>query len=715
MNVITGLEPKVIQGFKGLWSRGSLLNVPEDHFSVCQNCIFPGQNLVGIREPLKVLDSVTVGSGEHVISAAPYAIIPVGGGTQYTDFLYLTDAGNLIDGRTNTILGNFTGGFANPDDMSCINLFGRIFISLKARGIAWENANTNDSSIHYYDGTNFANIAGPGPSTDLTLAQTSVGIVTAGVHFVAVSYIYKYGYISPPDPVPANINSDGIHAIDISAIPISSNPLVVGRQLLITAANGSEYFLMPGGTINNNTTTTFTYNEDDTALIESADFLFNVLTSVPNGSALKFYHGRLAVIGPHGVENNVLFSNQLQPEDFDVVNGIVQLPLDFQAMDPNTAVIINDTFYILKPNGTYAVQDNGGNPATWNVTSIDAGLGGWDTGVTSFGGNYTDILDNCLVASPRGLIMFTGSYQDTPLSFKIDATWKSINPKNFYLIQVAHDIWQKRVYIAFPSFGSNVNDTVAMMDYQEGLNPKDVKWSMWRFSGHAKVTRMYQGVYLITGSGAQNISNQLNVIFGDSNDLLTLNTIYDAAMSKDENLISITQEVDTAALSLKPGLVHSFLMMRLSLLFNQNLILQGFNLDKSINYDILGFSNNPIAIGGWVANTTAMLGSFILSGGHYQQVVQGGMTGSVIPAFNTSGGTTNDNKAIWMDTGIVAPLIYNYYEGEELERLLNITTERLIIKFANDITQSTSWFQLNRIDLYGQPMWNMRSALTQAS
>lgn len=709
MNVITGLTPKTIQGFKGLFDRGSLQNIPEDHLSFCDNCIFPGQDLVGIREGVDFLSSPSsLLPGEHVISVFPYSLIT--STINRTDFLYLTDQGRLIDGSGPTVLGTFTGGFADPDDFSCINYGGRVFISLKALGIAWENASATDSAIHYYDGTIFSPIAGVGPLTAPALSETTAGIVDAGYHTVAVSYLYRDGYISPPG-VTAAIHSSGTNNILLTVVPVSLDPNVVGRVILVSKANGNILYFAPGGTINDNVTTLFDFNSPDSALLQSADYLNNVLPIVPNGAALKFYHGRMVIIGPHGVENNILFSNQLSPETFDVVSGAVQIPVDFQALNPNTGIVINDTFYILKPNGTFATQDNGGDPNTWNVTSIDAGLGGFDTSVSNFAGNFTDILDNCLVCTPRGLIMFTGSYQDTPLSFKIDSLWRTINPKVMYLLQIAHDVWNKRVYIAVPLYGSAYNNFILMMDYSEGLTPQNVKWSRWWFQAHPKIPKMIQGVYLITGSGAQNISQQLILCFGDTGFIYTLSQF----KSRDEFFTGIFQEVDTAALSVSNG-VNVYLMLRLNLQFMGNLQIQAFNLDKSINYSIRGFLNTDTSTPSWVPLTLYTSGQYIYDGNsHFQLCIVGGISGSFAPTWDDSGGVTTEGTGVeWQDTGITPPILTQYYRGVELDRQINIQTEKIILKFANDASQVLSYFTLNRIDLFGKKMWEARPALTQA-
>lgn len=701
MNVLTGLKPKTIQGFKGLYSRNSIQNIPEDYLYFCQNCQFPGQNLVGIREGLVSLATAgTLASGEFVISAFGYSILIYG--YEATDFLVLTNQGRLIDTKGPTVLGTFTGS-PMPDDISCINLYGRVFISLKSYGNGWYNG-----VIYYYDGTLFLPIAGAGPITAPTLSTTGAGNTSAGTYTVAYSYQYQYGYISPPGPT-ANITVPGGTDILISSLPSSYPAGVIGVVIEMTIADGSELFFIPVSALV--TTTTYDWTGSDTELTASADYLFNILTSVNCASALKFYHGRMVIVGLSGEEQLVLFSNQNSPETFDQVNGIVTLPIDFAALNPNTGLIINDTFYIIKPNQTFATQDNASYPATWNVTAIDAAMGGWDTGVSSFGSAYVDIFDSSLVCNPRGLMLFTGSYQDTPLSFNIEALWLSINPKLFYLVQISHDIWNKRVYIAAPGSGFSTNNFIFMMDYKEGLTPSKVKWSTWVFGAHTNITRLFTGVYVIFGSGAQNIAQNPVFVFGDSNEILTLTT----ANTQDEGITSITQEVDTAAISVGPG-VNTYLMAELNILFNQNLILQAFNLDRTVNYSISGYSNVPITPLTWAAFTTFVVNQIIFDGSNYQLVIIGGTSGPTLPIWDHSGSTTYDGQYIsyggvtYQDLGtlITLPLVY---AGQEFYVPLNITTEKLMLKFANDNTQSASNFTLNRIDLFSVPAWNMRPVI----
>jgi hypothetical protein len=55
----------------------------------------------------------------------------------------------------------------------------------------------------------------------------------------------------------------------------------------------------------------------------------------------------------------------------------------------------------------------------------------------------------------------------------------------------------------------------------------------------------------------------------------------------------------------------------------------------------------------WTANTSVLLGQGILdSANHWQEVTTPGITGSTVPTFNHSGGTTSDGSAVRTDEGL---------------------------------------------------------------
>ena len=64
-----------------------------------------------------------------------------------------------------------------------------------------------------------------------------------------------------------------------------------------------------------------------------------------------------------------------------------------------------------------------------------------------------------------------------------------------------------------------------------------------------------------------------------------------------------------------------------------------------VTYDDAVYVGDPSA---WIADTTTVIGNVILDQNNNLQIAtQGGVTGSVEPAFSPNGGTTVDNTVIW--------------------------------------------------------------------
>lgn len=480
MNVITNKEPTAkIRGFNGLWSRGSDITCPADHLTDCYNSIFLGPNQVSIRENFTVQNDIP---GDTIISFA-IAILASGAG-----LLTLNSTGNIVDETHAILLG---GPFTGADDFTVLNIFGRTYISLKQKGKAYPGG-----SLYYYDGVSLKLAAGTAPIAAVTLTQPNAGTVDAGVHTVAVSFVTATGFLTGFSPTVA-ITSTGAKTISISNIPLG--PVgTIARVLSITKANESEMFFIPGGQINDNITTTFEYTNFDSSLINSSDYLNNILATINSVAALKFYKGRMVLIGRDGSPDNILVSDISSPETFNLVNNIINLPVDFGIATASGGLIIRDVLYITKPNSTYSVQDNLGNPNTWGVSITDSGIGAYDAGLSVFASSMSaqDVFDSSLVVNKRGLMFFNGAYADIPLTYKIQGIWDLLNADLFYKVQIAHDTWYKRVYIAVPlnpasTYGARItsttnNNLILMMDYQDGMNPQAVKWSVWTYGSDIK-------------------------------------------------------------------------------------------------------------------------------------------------------------------------------------------------------------------------------------
>ena len=665
-------KPIEIKGFNGLWSRGLAETCPPDHLQACQNCIFPGPGQVSIRE------SVTI-STTTIYNIIAYAIVQLV--TQPT-LLTLDSNGNFYDATRQVTLRATISG--TPDDFVALCVFGRAYITFKYRG----RGLTGDC-IWYYDGTNLRQAGGLAPTTAPTLNQTYAGAVTAGVHLIAVSFQSPTGYLSPPSPV-GTITSDGAHDIEISAIPVDPLGIAVARVILMTQANQTELFFVPGGVINDNTTTALNIDPVDTALITSADYLNDVFEVLPACSAIKLYNGRLVYLGPVGsytlpsgsgsytYPDNVLVSNQLSPETVNSVTGIVNMPVDYGMNNTNTAAIIRAVLYCMKPNGTYEVQDNGNDPSTWAVSIIDSGLGTYEGGLSTFASSASaqDILDQCFVVNTRGLLLFSGSYNDPPLTYKVEGVWQTLDRTKLHLMRIAHDPYLKRVYILIPTTGAFAGWTFLMGDYSEGLSPLTIKWSLWSFpwlaSGKNVVKLVVENFSSTYGTS---YLWQLTFCCNDTNiyKVVPPASTYTAPLYADlqgtDSFHAISQVIQTANFGFGSGISQ-------------------FNL---LGLDLVGVGSLVIYL------------SDRLTG--YSTTVTGFNLSTYNPTFLTASPSTI------------------LKQGSTLFRGINFLSDGLSITLlaSGTVTQTgysgklNSMFQLSGIKLYGKEMFKLRPALVQAT
>lgn len=742
MNVTSGQNPLgTIKGFKGLHMRGAFESCPPDHLVACNNCVFPGPDQVSIREPVTISSTAL---GRQIVS---YFIANVAGGAR---LLVLDISGDLYDVTATTHLIFFGAG---TDDIACLNIFGRTYISPKIKGFPVSNF------VYVYDGTTFRIAAGAGPITTLTLAQVNPGNVSIGVHGVSVSYLSPTGYLTNPNPNIATITSTGSNDIEITGIPIysgSSDAANWKRVILVTQANQTELFFLPGGTINDNTTTTLNINFFDTSLISSADYLFNLYSGIPAGSALRFYNGRMVVIGNVSAPDNILVSRVSDPESFDKILGVVSLPRDYGLNTTKTAVIILGVLYPMKPNGTYSTQDNGGDPSTWPVYLIDSALGAWDNGVSLFSSSSSsqDVFDSSFIATRRGLMLFqAGTYQPVPFSKKIEGLWNLIDPNRFDRIQVAQDVWLKRVYVAVtlnvrpPNFLAPINSdsdqfifVILMMDYQEGLNPDTVKWSTWTsglldldtVDGLLKMT--FENFTLAYAPGTLPIY-QLSFCVGDANiyKIIILNPqrspTYNFTYIPDLAGIPINQFIVTPPSIINSDGVFSFTMFNLDVIGHGNLQLALFDRKGGFNA-ILVTITGSIATGVQTVTPFTMPASIFVGanlfitnpdGSNGEIVVVTAVTLTTFTANftipKTGPGiqlyTSTDSILKSFNLGSFNASIRHY----NLQRLINFTSEGMQIVLWNDQNISSGnqgFFQLSKIDIYGKKMWQMRPALTES-
>jgi hypothetical protein len=631
MNITINQKPLIeVRGFNGLYARGSEATTPSDHLTECMNCIFPGENQVGIREPFTIQNEIP---GRSIIS---FFIASVKTGAA---LLTLNSNGQFWDETHNQLLTTIPGA----DDFTAINVFGRTYISFKKFGKAYSNY------TYYYDGNFLVAASINAPITAPALSQVNAGIVDIGVHTVAVSFINENGALSPPSPT-NNINSDGAHTITIG-IPIGP-PNCIGRQILVSKANESELFFGP--VVHDNSTIILEYNDFDTTLITSADYLNNILGRVPACASLKYYKSRLVLIGQINAPDDILISRQNEPETFDIINGTVHFPVNYGVNTCLGGLIIRSVLYITKPNGTYSTQDNGSDPATWNVDVTDSGIGAFENGISTFATDMSaqDVLDSSLICNKRGLIFFNGAYADTALSWKIESLWQKISEDLFYKVCLAHDVWSKRVYISVP-LGitddtivlSQDNRIILMMDYSHSLSPSTVRWSVWFIDGVGNYAKIKMENFTLD-YGSPRMIYQLAITCGQSQ-IYKINPGI-APLTQDQlnlspSLVSIRQSV-TLAPVIRGGLT-TYTMLNLEISGTNQLNIDLYNKYRTFFRSVRG--------------------------------------------FNLS--------------------LYSFVQRYEFQRLINFVDEGMQVKL------SGSGFLLSRVDIYGTVMFNMRPALIEQS
>jgi hypothetical protein len=308
-----------------------------------------------------------------------------------------------------------------------------------------------------------------------------------------------------------SVECTGGFQVNINNIP-SGPPGTVARLILATQANQTQFFFVPQtptsqGVIMDNTTGSCVLNFFDTDLIDSADYLFDLLEAIPGGGGMTKYAGRMVIAGPYfpGNAEAVLLSNVEDPETFDYVSGVIRVQTENDGNVVCNAWVLRDVLYMQKFTGTFGTQDNGGDPSSWAINVIDGVIGSYAYGVSSFisSQNTADTGDVVLVAHKSGLYMFDGVFLRPELSFKIGDYWKRINFAAFYRVTVTNDPWNKMLYISIPLDASTEPNALIACDYSAGRDPDSIRFYLWQF--HRNPTCI--GMAFINGVYALNVGS----------------------------------------------------------------------------------------------------------------------------------------------------------------------------------------------------------------
>ncbi len=467
---------QVISRFNGRWNRGRDTNVPLDHALSELNNRFT-LNGVETREGYAVGQSFS-----NIVRVHTYRLIGAA-----ERFLVLNTSGELFDLTNSMVTPILT--IAAMTDFSVQVMFNRLYITPHngLNGIA-------SNYVYVYEGTGTARAAaGVKPAAAFTGVTTpAAGNIDAGQYVFSVCYEYASGYISPPQTV-ANrsvvVMAGGTNA-RIAGIPIGGTGVVARilvsskRQTTVSGdVDGYELFKIPSGRVADNVTTTYDVNFYSTQLVDSIQYIENQLETIPAGLGLCEYQGSLVVWAEEANKSVIRISKPGEPESFSSVDGFINVKPGDSSSAVRNCVEFRGSLDIRKDHRTYTMRDNGGVVASWVPIDIDKGIGtssSYGTGVIldTQGAN----VDEYVVASISGLFSFSGAYPERPLSYKFQDDWSRINKAYFYKVQVVVDSVGKYIYINVPLDSSTTINYMFMIDYNEGLNWKDIRCSLWQLA-----------------------------------------------------------------------------------------------------------------------------------------------------------------------------------------------------------------------------------------
>lgn len=476
-------SPLTFDEFMGLWKRGDADSCPPDHSPDCNNIQFI-QDGFETRNGKNILP-ITAGTGvPNVLKVKNFPKIA------NESLLLLDTDGNIYDTGSPTPLTPILS-IPNPEfvDFGLVPFQGRAYISPAddKHGLDFEFV-----YVYMGDGTVARKAAGD-PPTDADGALNSatsatVGNVEAGIHIFAVVYETDTGFLTQlgPDTL-QSYTAPGGFKVDLSSIPVSPNSYVTKRRIVATRAidstlytgdtRGYQFFFIPDAIINDNTSTTLTVNFFDVELLEDASHLLDILSEIPAGKHLTFYRNRMvnSTQDQEEEQSNILISYPGEPEAFDAVTGIIQIGTPGNQR-VTTCAELRDVLYIWRDAETLATQDNGDEPSSWTVTTIDQGLGCAVNGVAVTLDVGSINVDYLLLINFSGIFLFNGSYTFPELSWKIADIFNDMEFNDWRNIEFYNDTIFKRLYIIMPDL-----QTLLIGDYQLGLNSMKIRWAPWTF------------------------------------------------------------------------------------------------------------------------------------------------------------------------------------------------------------------------------------------
>lgn len=478
--------PGVFTQFKGLYVRGSVDDCPPDHFPDCLNTKYTKAGVETREGTLEYLPEA------DIVRMALYKPLPPFSGTHTPRIIALKSNGELHDVLLSPSLLHTDVLWK---DFGLVNFFGRCYITPSDGRIGIQN-----ESVYVYDGSGssgFRIAGGAAPTSALTASFNNATPFFTDVGTYLLSYAFETasGFITQPRVPFVGVDATGGGSIQ-GTVPLG--PLgTSARWIIITKSFALDTIGPPGGPwevaralvtplffaqrIDDNITTSYDLgNLFDEGLIVDASYLLAQLETIPAGVGILDYKGRMVVYGSYDDPSLVRVSEIGEPEAFSATSGfIINDPSDSTGV--RCATEFQGNLYYFKQSRGYLTQDNTFEASTWIVTNFEKARGTEQYGIGAFLDAKDSSSEGFPIATAGALYFFNGTFAEPELSYKIRDLWLRINQEFFYLTQVSVDPTNKRLYILVALDDSEEISHVIYGDYRDGLNPLNIKWSLWEY------------------------------------------------------------------------------------------------------------------------------------------------------------------------------------------------------------------------------------------
>jgi hypothetical protein len=451
-----------------------------DHFTDCENLQFIGDNSFGTRDGVGIHQN-SIAPAQNILRIYNYPT------ADKNTLLLLTTGGKIYHVVDSTTMYGPILTIATMTDFGFTHYAGRAYITPftteLVSGLNRERGLTGEFVYVYLGAGAAARVAaGACPTVAIIAANGAAGHTDAGMHIFGYVFETDTGYLTAPAGLVAFTTGAAL-SVSFSSVAASPDTFVTKRHIVASKViqdyhgdlNGYQLFFIPSADINNNTGTTLAnqsfYDQD---LLLDATHLIDNFAKIPAGVGLGTYHNRLVTYCDYDHISLAYASAVGEPEAVNQIDGVLLFPPDGEPL--TNAAELRDVLYLFKRNRTGSFVDNGGEPATWPYSNVDAAMGCGVHGLATVIDAGSSNLDYLIVASYKGITLFNGKYVLPELTWKIQTKWLAQNFKTkFRFIQMVNDSVNQFIYIVM------ADRTVLYGNYANGFDPTHIRWCPWTF------------------------------------------------------------------------------------------------------------------------------------------------------------------------------------------------------------------------------------------